>query len=370
MKTIIHEVSKADKNGIKHFVKLERQFMRDFPLFVSDFDNDVSDRITGKSAYFENCKIQNYIANDGEKDVARCMALINPKYQKAKNEKVGFIGYFAAIPNAQQHVKIIFEHAENWLRENGVKRVIAPYNGSMWFGAGIPITDFDKEPDIPYYWFPSYYPDYFQNSGYSVKYPLWHYIIDFQSEKYYKAVEKSQNNGDFSVRYLNKKHWKKELEILRKLMNDTFQDEWLCCDFSQDEYLEFFNPIKPIYEEENIVFAYIDGNPVGYAIGMPIWNPIVRNFEGNLNLLNLFRMLVNRNNYTSVGLICIGVKSDFYGHGIATSLAIKLYEFYKEQGFTKASYYFVNDENTPSHALAKKLSGKGKIIAHAYDKKL
>ena len=370
MTTSIREISISDKHQVRHFIELERVFMRDYPLFVSDFDNDVAHRITGKSAYFKDCLVKNIIANDGNKDVARCMALINQKYQKAKKEKVGFIGYFAAEANSAQHVKVMLEHAENWLQENGVERVIAPYNGSMWFGAGTLITDFDQEPKVPYFWAPAYYPEYFQSSGYNEEYTLWYYTINLESEEYKNALEKYQHHDSFSLRYMNKKQWENDLEILRSLMNNTFQEEWLCCDFDQQEYLEFFNPIKPIYEKENIIFAYMNGSPVGYVIGMPIWNSIVRPFKGKLHIFNLFRILLLRNKYSSVGLICIGVLDGYHGHGIATALAVKLFEFYRKKGFSEAGYYFVNDDNTPSHMLAKKLGGVGKVIAHAYDKKL
>lgn len=370
MTTQIRSISTDNPNEVKQFVELERIFLKDFPLFISDFDKDVADRITGKSAYFKNCSIKNFIANDGEQDVARCMALINPKFQKAKNEKIGFIGYFAAKPHSKEHVKTLLDEAERWLKENGVERVIAPYNGSMWYGVGTPIIDFDREPEVPYFWFPPYYPHYFEYSGYSVKYPLWFYTIDLNSEKYLERFRKTQKTNNVEIKYMDKRKWVRDLEIVRKLMNETFEDEWLCCDFNKDEYLEFFNPIKPIYEKENIIIAYVNQKPAGFVIGMPIWNWILRPFKGKLKIHHLIKMLLLRKKYSSVGLICIGVLPEYNGQGIATAMAVKLFEFYRQQGFNEAGYYFVNDDNYPSHALAKKLGGTGKLLAHAYDKYL
>src|SRR4030095_11827358 len=60
---------------------------------------------------------------------ARCAALINRRYQEAKNVKRGFIGWFSALPGEDAAVRAMFERAETWLKDRGVDHIVAPFNG-------------------------------------------------------------------------------------------------------------------------------------------------------------------------------------------------------------------------------------------------
>jgi hypothetical protein len=68
------------------------------------------------------------------RDVARCVPMINRRWQREGREDTGFIGYFAAAPDADAPVARMLEAAERWLAERGVKRVIAPFSGDAFHG--------------------------------------------------------------------------------------------------------------------------------------------------------------------------------------------------------------------------------------------
>ncbi len=92
----IKEISTTDKVALKNFISLERQFVGSNPLFVSEIDEDVINRLSGRSSIFSDMEHTLFVASNGSQDVARCAALINHRYQKDNTEAVGFIGYFAA----------------------------------------------------------------------------------------------------------------------------------------------------------------------------------------------------------------------------------------------------------------------------------
>src|SRR4030042_1627612 len=118
----VYVLSMQDTKAMMRFATLERKLLGEYPLYVSNFDKEVIRHLSGNSPAGRGMEIALYIASDGNRDVARCGALINPKYQEAKNEKVGFIGYFAAAPNSEINVNSMLEHAEAWLKERGIKR--------------------------------------------------------------------------------------------------------------------------------------------------------------------------------------------------------------------------------------------------------
>ncbi len=130
----VRQVAAEDKRGRKQFVALEQELVGDEPLFVPEIAADVDKRLRGRSPFYEEMEHSLFVASNG-RDLARCAAFVNRRWQRDKGEAAGFIGYFAAVPDAGAEVAEMLEAAERWLAERGATRVIAPFNGAITFTA-------------------------------------------------------------------------------------------------------------------------------------------------------------------------------------------------------------------------------------------
>lgn len=366
----VREISISDKKALKAFIALERAFDGSNPLYVAEVEADAIKCLSGRSSFFSDMEHTLFVASNGNQDLARCSVLINRRYQKAKDEAVGFIGHFAALSNRKQPVQAMLEHAEAWLKERGVTRVISPYNGAALLGVGLLTMAFDEEPLFPCRWNPPHHAEYLVDAGYAPSYPLWFYTINFSSDKYRTIKQRVLENKTVHVRPINKKHWKQDLEILRVLINESFKEEWEFHPQTSEEIHEFFDPMKPILDPKQMLIGEVNGEPVGWCLGMPDLNPLFRSFNGKLGVLQIIKLLLRSRHYSRAGLLGIGVLPDHRGTGLAQALAITLYRRYEERGLKQAFYYPVNESNTKSRKFAESLGGSGRVMYHCYDKPL
>ena len=364
----VREISTSDTRAVKNFVALERKLVGSNPLFVSDIDSDVIKHLTGRSAFFSETEHTLFLVSNGNQNVARCSALINRRWQKAKNEATGFIGHFAASSDGRARVQAMFEQAEAWLKERGVTRVIAPYNGAALLGAGLLTTAFDEEPMFPSTWQPPYYADYLAHSGYKPTYPLWYYTIGFRSDEYRAAVRRTTENKAVLVRPVRKRQWNQDLEILRQVFNETFNEEWEFHPYTSEEFHEFFDPMKAVLDTRQMLIGEVEGKPAGFCLGFPDWNPLFRSFKGKLGPLQIIKLMFGAGRYSRAGLIAIGVLPGHRGKGVAEALATTLYCRYEERGLKEAFYYPVNEVNVSSRRFAESMGGTGRVMYHCYDK--
>ncbi len=369
-KGAVKEIATSDKGALKRFVAFERQLAGSNPLFVSDIDDDVVNRLSGRSMFFSESECALFVASNGARDVARCAALINRRYQKAKQEAVGFIGHFAAMPECGPEVDSMIQRAEAWLKARGVTRVIAPYNGAAVLGLGLLTAAFDEEPMFPFMWHPPYYADYIVRSGYQPTYPLWYYTIDFSSEKYQAARQRAAQNNAVSVRSVSKKHWNRDLETLGQVFNESFLEEWEFHPYRSEEFHEFFDPIKPVLDPRLMLIGEVNGEPAGWCVGFPDWNPLFRSFNGKLGPLQILKLMLGAGRYRRGGLIGIGVLTEYKGNGLAHALATTLYRRFEALGLKEAFYYPVNERNSRSRKFAESMGGRGRVLYHCYDKRL
>jgi len=368
---VVRKVPISNRALLKEFVGLERKFIGANPLFVSEIDSDIVKRLGGQSAFFSDIKHALFIASDGSQDKARCAALINHRYQKAKDdEALGFIGYFAAAPDAASEVRAMLYEAEAWLREQNVSRIIVPHNGSCFLGFGLLTTAFEEEPMFPFGWHPPYYKEYLQNSGYHPTYPFWCYIVDFSSENYRIAAQRALRNKAVKVLPINKKKWDADLDKYGKLINETWKEEWEVHPHTSEEFHELFRPLKWVGDPRLLLMAEVKEGLAGFCWGMGDWNPIFRSFKGKMGPIQIFKSIFKAKVYDRAGLLGIGVLPEYRGTGVAQALAITLYKRFEERGLRKAFYYLVNESNTRSRRFAESIGGTGRVMYHCYDKTL
>jgi GNAT superfamily N-acetyltransferase len=365
----VRQIDPNEKRERKRFVALERELLSREPLFVPEIESDVDKRLRGHSPFYEEMEHTLFLASNG-RDLARCAALVNRRWQRDTDEQAGFIGYLAAAPEATAEVCEMLEAAERWLADRGANRAIAPFNGATMHGLGTLTDAFDEEPMFPFPWQPPHYPGLLEAAGYRPTYPIWLFDIDFSTERYRTVSRQALDDARCEVRPLDKKRWKEEVETLRSVFNDTFRTEWEFHALTSEEFHEFFDPIKPVLDERQFLFAEVDGEVAGFCFGLPDWTPLFRSFKGKMGPLQIMRMLLRAKRYKRAGLIAIGVRDSHRGKHIGQTLAATLYRRYEQLGLPGALYYPVNDHNLASRRFAETFGGQGRILYHAYDKPL
>ncbi len=365
----VREIDPQDKRERKRFVALERELVGAEPLFVPEIEAEVDKRLRGRSPFYEEIDHTLFVASDG-RDVARCAAFVNRRWQRDMGEDAGFIGYLAAAPGADAAVGEMLEAAERWLAARGADRVIAPFNGATFHGTSTRTAAFDEEPMFPFPWQPPHYPQLLEVAGYRPTYPFWLFWIEFSAERYRTTARRALEDARCAVRPLDKKRWNAEVETMRTLFNVTFREEWEFHAMTSEEFHEFLDQIKPVLDRRQFLFAELDGEPVGFCFGLPDWTPLFRSFKGRMGPLQILRMMLRARRYDRAGLISIGVLDSERGKHIGHTLAATLYGRYVELGLPGAFYYPVNDHNLASRRFAESFGGRGRVLYTAYDKPL
>lgn len=359
----------ADRRERRRFVSLEADLLGGQPLFVPEIASDLQKRLRGRSPFYEEMEYAPFLAGNG-RDVARCVAFVNRRWQRDRQDRAGFIGYFAAAPDAEAESREMLGTAERWLADHGADRAIAPFNGATFHGIGVQTDAYDEEPMFPFPWQPPHYARLLEAAGYRPTYPLWTFEVDFSSERYRATSDAALANARCEVRPLDKKRWDAEVETLRAVFNDTFRDEWEFHAMTGPEFHELLDQIKPVLDPRQFLFAEVDGETAGFCFGFPDWTPLFRSFKGRAGPLQILKMLLRAKRFDRAGLIAIGVRDSHRGRRIGHTLAATLYRHYAGLGLPGAFYYPVNDHNLASLRFAESFGASGRILHHVYDKPL
>jgi GNAT superfamily N-acetyltransferase len=367
----VRRVDPLNRRELTRFAALERGLIGGHPRYVSELDADVRRYVGGRSVFTRGIDTALFVASDATgRDVARCVATINPRFNEYHGKRTGSIGWFAAASQKGEPVREMLGAAEAWLAGRGMQRAVAPFNGSALLGLALRVDAYDEEPMFPLHWSPPYYPHELERAGYEPAYPFWEYWIDFGREEYKEAARLALAHPPAKVRPIDLERFDAELGLFTDLFNAGFAEEWQFHPYTLEEFRELYGPSKRIIDADQILFAEVDGRPAGLCAGFPDWTPHFRRFGGKAGPLKLLRLLRTADRYDRAGLVLIAVAPEFRGKGVAQALAATLFRHYERRGLPGAFYYLVNDVNERSRRFAESFGGVGRISYVVYEKAL
>lgn len=368
----IHRIDPADRAALMRFVRLERLLTAHLPYYTADPDSEVAQHLSGRTPYLTGSETALFVATDGDRDVARCAAIVNPAYQALRGDAVGSVGRFATAPGASAAVADMLGRAEAWLGERGVTRVIAPYDGSVFVGyAGLRTAGFDEPAAFPMAWQPPYFADQLRDAGYEPRVPLYSYEIDLASPAYQAVARRVRANRGVTVRPVPRRTWKADIQEIWRQIDATFAQEWEYAPSDVTGVDRMMRQARLLTGSGHLVLGQIDGRPAGFLWAMPDLGAALRTPSGSIGPLRLARaMVVGRRTFRGAGLLMMGVLPDARGRGVAQAMAVHQCERYRARGLRTVSYHFVNAHNAASRSFAEAMGGVGTVLWHLFEKHL
>lgn len=362
----------SDRRALNAFIRLDREVLGHHQQHVAALAADARRVLAGRSAFNDGLEFELFVMRDGnEVAIGRLVAYINRRWQAHHRDSAGFIGNLVLADSVDAAaLKQLFDAAEVWLRKRGADRVIAPIDGTGFLGLGVQVANFDETPMFPGRWNPPHWAGLIESCGYAERYPLLSYHIDFASDEYRNTAQRAIDTAVCQVRPINKKMWNAEFEVLGKVFNEGFADEWEFNPYTTAEFLEAAGALKPIADPNTILFAEVNGEPAGVCIGMPDLSPLLQSFHGKLGPVQVARLLFAGRRTARSGLVIIAVKPEHRGKHIGQTLAATLFRHFESRGMRSAPYYWVNEHNVGSRRLAESFGGVSHEAYTVFDKRL
>jgi hypothetical protein len=296
--------------------------------------------LAGNGAFHQHATTKMFVLRDGNQYLAR-FALIHDTHLPTYVQ----VAYFEAHEGLGAIVGLITATIKSHFP--GIRNVVFGLNGHLNYGAGFLMNRFDEVPVFGLPYTPRYYADYFK--GLHERRMV---SFRFSMEKYSQwalSYNKTREMKGLTVRFMNKREIKKESAIYTQLNNLAFLQHPYWADRTEAEDLELFYPFRFLLDNENLIFAEVDGKPVGFYLWYPDFNQLV----GSQRDLNLFDVLHYRfkNPIDTMRFTEIGIVPEFQRSPVALAMLNKSLPKVIEQGFKYCEGGFIFEENRASMAF-------------------
>lgn len=324
-----------EKKQLKEFVKFGIEHYKGNPFYVPPLIlDDIATLDPKKNPAFDHCEAQSFMAFKDGKPVGRITAIINHQVNeknKEKNMRWGFVEFI----NDNEVVDMLFDAAEKWGKERGMKNMIGPMGFTDLDHEGMLVEGFDYLGTMPTIYNHDYYPRQIERLGME-KAVDW---IEFRLEVPDKVPDKMQKIADlvsnrYSLRCIHFKSKKKIKEqyghALFELINEAYDGLFgfsrltaKQIDYYIDQYLGFLRL-------DNLsVIVDKDDKLVGVGITMPSLSRALQKGKGKLFPLGWYHLLRALGGHTDrVDLMLVAIKPEYQNKGVNAMLFADLIPTY------------------------------------------
>ena len=356
----------AGKGDLKAFIDLPYRLYANDPHWVPPLKSEVREQITPPgNPFFEHATVQLFLARRGGIVVGRIsahidrLALAQPPEQ-GSGPGTGNWGMMEAEDEAV--MAALIAGAENWLRGQGMTRVIAPMSMSVWEEPGLLVKGFDHCPTVMMGHHDPRYRGWIEALGYHPVKSLVTYDLEVQNglpPLIDRIVASGERNPKIRIRQVDLKRFDEEAALILSILNDAWSGNWGFVPITDSEVAYTGRKLKPLVKADLVLIAELEGEPVAFMMTLPDINQIVRGLNGRLFPFGWARLLwwLRRPTDTTMRVPLMGVLKRLQSSRLASQLAFMMIEYTRrvavaKYGTRRTEIGWVLDDNQGMNAIA------------------
>ena len=198
-----------------------------------------------------------------------------------------------------------------------------------------------------------YYSDLIEGAGYGKAKDLLAFVSPVQDrslERLRKLAERTKKrNPGLETRGADLKHFDGEVRTVQEIYNAAWGMNWGFVPMNDGEIKVLGAELKPLVEPGLLRFTFIDGEPAGFLLCLPDWNPVLKDFDGSpwrhpLKTLKHLTM-TKASDMEGLRLITLGVKAEHRKRGLEAVMIAEGLEVALRLGYSWCEYSWILEDN-------------------------
>jgi len=314
--------------------------------------------------FFDHASMQLWVARREGRDVGRIAGIIDRLYHKHQQDRVGFFGFFEAEADPVISRRL-FATVQAWARQQGLTRLMGPVNPTTNDECGLLVDGFNRPPVFMMPYNPAYYPERLLEAGFGKTMDLLAYHIDLNRIAR-DRVERirahfRRRHPDIVVRPLRRRSFWNDLEKIRQVYNEAWQENWGFVPMTEKEIDFMARRLKPLLVEGLVWIAETEREPVGFLLAVPDFNEALQPLRGRLitpRLLGFLPYLLGWRMPKRARVIVLGVKDAHRRRGVESAMLADALGTGRELGLESCEASWILEDNHRMRRVIEALGGE------------
>ena len=357
------------------FLDVPLRIYKNDPNWVQPLHGSVAKQFTPNNSFFEYGQLQQFIAVLSGQPVGRVVAAINRRLIEREGQKIGLFGFFECVEKIEV-ADALLAAACQWLRDRDITKIRGPIDLSTHNNCLLLVDGFDSPPMIMMPYNPPYYPDFLEKAGWQKAKDAYAYIFNPEKplpSEFEKGYRVACNSGITfrSIRTKGDGFWE-DCRGIYYLFTTAFANNWGSTPRTESEFMEEAKDLKKIVDPNIFSVAEDNGKMIGFWMGLPDYNRVIKQVNGKLNWLGILKFMWYRRRIDSARVIAVCSLPEYRKKMVSLALIYLGMQGGTQQGkpYKTAELSWVWEDNLPSRKLIERAGGTIYKTYRIYEKEL
>jgi GNAT superfamily N-acetyltransferase len=126
--------------------------------------------------------------------------------------------------------------------------------------------------------------------------------------------------------------------------------------------------LKPVVNPDLCALAYVNDEPVGFALGLPEYNQALRHVNGRLFPFGIFKLLWYRRRINAIRVLTLGLRPAFRQRGFDAALITHIFIHAGKRGQARGECSWILEDNVEMRNGLERLGGHAYKTYRVYEK--
>jgi GNAT superfamily N-acetyltransferase len=360
----------------RQFIRLPWSLYTGDPAWVPPLLLERREHLSSRNPFFDHARYRAWIAYRGEKPVGRISAQIDRLHLERYQDAAGFFGLLEGEDDPEVF-RILLHTAETWLRSQGMRRILGPFNLSINQECGLLVEGFDTPPMVMMGHARPYYAGRLEEQGYGKAKDLLAYRIsaDFTLSPIMEALL-ARAAKRVQVRCLRRDRFPEELRVLQDIFEDAWSNNWGFIPFTEREFHHVGQMLRLLVPDDLVQIAEVDGEPAAMIVAFPNVNEAIHDLNGRLFPFGWLKLLwrLKVRHLSTLRVPLMGVRKQYQNSRVGAALALGVIVAAREpavnRGIRQAEMSWILEDNMGMRNIIESLGGTAYKRYRIYGKEL
>jgi GNAT superfamily N-acetyltransferase len=355
----------ATRKEMRKFLTFPWRIYKDDPIWVPPILADRWKTVDPKrGVFFQRGTAEFFSAYRNCKLAGTICTAIDYKANEAVDKKDCVFGFFECI-NDREVAFALFDHAAAWAKDHGQDSLYGPFNLDYEDGYGILIEGRDRPPVLLCGHTTDYYLGFVEAYGFkpgrgdNLAFER-NLRKDFKGlEAIHSFAERVRKRKNYTVRHADFNRWQEEVDRVFDLINPSLKHLYGHVPWRREALRELMAPFVKIADPELILFAELDGKPIGFFPGLPNFNEALIRANGLRYPWNYAQVWWHsRKQPKSAAIKSVLVLPEYWGSGAAILMFSEMVKRLIERGYEWVDLSLTSADNPRTPVLAERMGAK------------
>lgn len=360
----------------REFLELPYRLYADDAQWVPPLRFERKQAFAASHPYFRHARWQRWLAWRGDQPVGRISAQVDRLHEDVHGNATGHFGLLEAIDDESVFAALLVV-AEQWLADQGMRRVTGPFNLGVNQECGLLVDGFDTPPFFMMGHARRWYGEHVEAGGYRKAVDLFAYgcAVDFPRPPMLD-VGRRRLGARLRVRAFDKKRGDADLESMRLVFNDAWANNWGFVPFTREEFHAIGREMTLMFAHDLFQLAEIDGEAVAFIAMLPNLNEAIADLRGKLFPFGWARVLwrLKARSIHSSRVPLMGVRQQYQHTRLGPTLAFAVMDAVSQagvrHGYERTEMSWILESNAGMNHIARAIGGQVTKRYRLYEKSI